>query len=236
MEVLLGECEKRPAGLTLKAVCELRERARKYAKRKFPTTNDAEDFAQYAVMHLIQGRKASFSQLLTDFLRQTYGDSRTGANTVVMEYKDSETPDWRRDFRIALDIKKDVKQLMANCLDGRDVSIIKLKYFYDLNDVEIADVFGITPSRVSGILSRVLAKLRAAEKSPTQSPPLVVPKPVEKKSSRRGKHYEAEREVFLESLRRNGGNRTHTAKDLGLSLRTVRNKLKYYGVEYAASI
>ncbi|TVQ78244.1 MAG: sigma-54-dependent Fis family transcriptional regulator [Bradymonadales bacterium] len=39
---------------------------------------------------------------------------------------------------------------------------------------------------------------------------------------------EMEREVILESLRAHHGNRTHTARALGMSLRTLRHKLKQY--------
>lgn len=37
-----------------------------------------------------------------------------------------------------------------------------------------------------------------------------------------------EREIILKSLEAHGGNRTHTAKALGMSLRTLRHKLKQY--------
>jgi DNA-binding NtrC family response regulator len=39
---------------------------------------------------------------------------------------------------------------------------------------------------------------------------------------------EMEREIILEALEAHGGNRTHTAKALGMSLRTLRHKIKQY--------
>lgn len=42
---------------------------------------------------------------------------------------------------------------------------------------------------------------------------------------------EIEREMILETLVRARGNRTHAARDLGISLRTMRNKLKAYAAE-----
>jgi DNA-binding NtrC family response regulator len=42
---------------------------------------------------------------------------------------------------------------------------------------------------------------------------------------------EAERDLILETLRHCLGNRTHTAQILGISVRTLRNKLQ----EYAAA-
>ena len=42
---------------------------------------------------------------------------------------------------------------------------------------------------------------------------------------------EMEREFILETLKRASGNRTQAAKILGLSVRTIRNKLREYRVE-----
>lgn len=39
---------------------------------------------------------------------------------------------------------------------------------------------------------------------------------------------DVERELILETLRHCGGNRTHAAKILGISIRTLRNKLNEY--------
>lgn len=39
---------------------------------------------------------------------------------------------------------------------------------------------------------------------------------------------DVERDLILATLRETGGNRTHAAEILGLSVRTIRNKLKDY--------
>lgn len=39
---------------------------------------------------------------------------------------------------------------------------------------------------------------------------------------------DAERDLILSTLRRLNGNRTHTARALGISVRTVRNRLREY--------
>lgn len=39
---------------------------------------------------------------------------------------------------------------------------------------------------------------------------------------------EVERELILSTLESAGGNRTHAAKTLGISIRTMRNKLSQY--------
>jgi transcriptional regulator with PAS, ATPase and Fis domain len=46
--------------------------------------------------------------------------------------------------------------------------------------------------------------------------------------------YEAERKLILKTLKAQGGNRTKTAKILGISDRTLRNKLQEYGLKDAA--
>jgi DNA-binding NtrC family response regulator len=46
--------------------------------------------------------------------------------------------------------------------------------------------------------------------------------------------YEAEKKLILKTLKAQGGNRTKTAKILGISDRTLRNKLQEYGLKEAA--
>ena len=46
---------------------------------------------------------------------------------------------------------------------------------------------------------------------------------------------ELEREVILTTLARLNGNRTHTAKALGITVRTVRNRLRKYRTAAAAT-
>ena len=42
---------------------------------------------------------------------------------------------------------------------------------------------------------------------------------------------EVERDLILATLRETGGNRTHAANMLGISIRTLRNKIGAYSVE-----
>lgn len=50
---------------------------------------------------------------------------------------------------------------------------------------------------------------------------------------------DVERELMLQTLARCDGNRTHAARVLGISVRTMRNKIKQYaavGIEVPASV
>ena len=47
---------------------------------------------------------------------------------------------------------------------------------------------------------------------------------------------EMERKLIMTTLEQTNGNRTHAAKLLGISLRTLRNKLRDYRVEEAAAV
>jgi len=43
-----------------------------------------------------------------------------------------------------------------------------------------------------------------------------------------GSIWEVEHDLILRTLEQHGGNRTHAAKTLGISIRTLRNKLREY--------
>jgi RNA polymerase sigma-70 factor (sigma-E family) len=60
-----------------------------------------------------------------------------------------------------LDLRDQLTALLEE-LPIRMRTIIVLRYFHDMDDAQIADVLGITPSSVRSQLSRGLAKLRAS--------------------------------------------------------------------------
>ena len=63
--------------------------------------------------------------------------------------------------------------------------------------------------------------------SPTPSPHEIVPMLIGLTVE------EIERELVLQTLARCHGNRTHAARVLGLSVRTMRNKIRLYGTDRA---
>jgi two-component system response regulator FlrC len=69
--------------------------------------------------------------------------------------------------------------------------------------------------------SLTLENLYYGEEPPSNKVPLVADKTIK----------EMERELILTALEDNGGNKTKAAKKLGISIRTLRNKLKEYSME-----
>lgn len=53
----------------------------------------------------------------------------------------------------------------------------------------------------------------------------------EKREVKAGKIKDAEREMIIDALKKTNGNRTHAAKILGISVRTLRNKINEYGLK-----
>lgn len=60
---------------------------------------------------------------------------------------------------------------------------------------------------------------------PPRDPEVVEPVPA---SSAHGSLWEMERDLIFKTLARVKENRTHAAKELGISIRTLRNKLREY--------
>ncbi|MEJ5369940.1 MAG: sigma-54 dependent transcriptional regulator [Bryobacteraceae bacterium] len=60
--------------------------------------------------------------------------------------------------------------------------------------------------------------------------PFSEPRPVDPSTASTLNVHELERRAIEEALRRHGGNRTHAARELGISLRTLQYRLKEYGL------
>jgi two-component system response regulator FlrC len=58
--------------------------------------------------------------------------------------------------------------------------------------------------------------------------PVLTASPASPASAASGTIWEMERELILRTLERHDGNRTHAARTLGISIRTLRNKLREY--------
>ena len=140
--------------------------------RKRGYSQFADDFAQEAVFARIRGRKASLDQLLTDFLRKEYGDSRVRRQPKwtsrradrfahvslddkigqsEMSYGDIiASPE--RDTRLDTD-----DQRIGLSLDRREQVVYELAK--SISQVDISEIYGVTPSRIWQILKGAERKL-----------------------------------------------------------------------------
>lgn len=133
---------------------------RAYAiKRKHPQL--ADDFAQEAAFALSRGRKATFEQLFTDFLRTGYGDTRSNSGAArsraTLTAKTIDTHDFgglptaiARDWRMPIIDRKHFK-----FWDTTERCIAILRFEWGFSEAEIADCFGVTESRVCQRIKRI---------------------------------------------------------------------------------
>ncbi len=63
-----------------KELKNLIERLKRYARSKGARQDEVDDFSQEAAFAIFRGRKATFRQLYVDYLRKTYGDTRSPCN------------------------------------------------------------------------------------------------------------------------------------------------------------
>ncbi|HYE32398.1 MAG TPA: sigma-54 dependent transcriptional regulator [Methylomirabilota bacterium] len=112
-----------------------------------------------------------------------------------------------------------VERAVILCTDGEDIQV---------------DHLGFAPAEAAPTPSLAMATpIVAAEPVVTPAPQEAAPPapPVEEGIIPLDT---LERMHILQALERCGGNRTHTAKKLGISVRTLRNKLSEYGVSHGA--
>ncbi len=124
-------------------------------------TDLAEDFAQEAILKLSMGRKANMGQLLVDFIRQEYGDTRGGTERGIewaekRSYEDVSI----RQFPDAM-FKDDMDfYSLVSGLDGMERAYILLTHKWGLTLAEIGDCFNLSEGRISQQLSVIHEKIR----------------------------------------------------------------------------
>jgi len=136
---------------------ELSKRAKDIAKAK-GFHEHADDFGQEAYLTLSSGRKAQINDLLIDFIRDTFGDTRyPNSMKNRLEYHTelptSETIDISPEYRLVWDS-------IVNILEPKDRVLIVLKYYWGLEQKEIGYALGISEGRVSQRLKEILKDLR----------------------------------------------------------------------------
>lgn len=120
----------------------------------------AEDFAQDALICIVQGRKATIDQLFVDFMRKTLGrrDKRPyklrAGYEIPLEHPNrhaarSQSPDDDLQFH----------HLLA-FINGKERAMIILLYKWEFTLREIGDTFGVSESCVCMRMKRIHEKIR----------------------------------------------------------------------------
>lgn len=106
-------------------------------------------------------------QAVVDYLRERIGDSRLDSYKAKTDFYFAETFEERKDKREVTNII--IKSaLIRKYLKDRDRAMMILKYEWGMNHEELADIFGISSSRVSQAMKGIrhtLAMKMASEKS-----------------------------------------------------------------------
>lgn len=136
---------------------ELSNRARAFAYSKgFQAF--ADDFAQEVYISLSGGRKATFKRLLVDFMRQNFGDTRyPNSMKNKLQYHSEIDPDLMS--TPAAEFESDF-DTVVKMVEPRDRTILILKYYWGLEQCEIAHALGISEGRVTQLLKDIMLRLR----------------------------------------------------------------------------
>ena len=140
-----------------------------FSRKRFFNEQDREDFRAYAIIKIIEGRKATFRQLFTDYLREFKGDARSRnfesqRSVRVPECYDRGTSE--REAALGVQKSRDnlrgtfgpddrtVRRYIAD-MQGNDGVIANMYFAERYNEKEIADIYGLTESRICQILGRI---------------------------------------------------------------------------------
>lgn len=121
----------------------------------------AEDFAQYAVLKRIEGSTSNIHILYVDYMRMVFGrgDSPTSKARAFAErtFSDMEEEEYHLadDFQI-----EDTALIFKVFPKGKDRAIILLKVIHDFRLSELGYLFGVSESAMCGKLKRLYAILR----------------------------------------------------------------------------
>lgn len=116
-------------------------RAKSFALQK-GFVNDCDDFAQFATMACLRGRRAKLSYLLVDWIRETHGRR---AKPAVIPVKpiviDASYLDYERDAKVVL-----------NFFGPKTQSVFRHYYLDGWTMKEVGEELGVSESRVSQMM------------------------------------------------------------------------------------
>lgn len=129
-------------------------------------SHEKDDFSQDAILKILAGRKATFDQLLIDYLRQRYNRStpRTKKKTQKIDcYNVVEIQEWMHPLFEDQFVQEGLDEILK-ILDKRKFSksrtMLILKYLWGFKDCEIAYCFNVTPGRISQLMHSAFSYIK----------------------------------------------------------------------------
>jgi DNA-directed RNA polymerase specialized sigma24 family protein len=121
----------------------------------------AEDFAQFALLYISKGRKATVAQLWVDFLRHEFGKKNEEHHEAKLAEKLGylEMTNIREDFSRYEPTLSSVGKECQSKLHGIERAVFTL-LCYGFTLEEIGDMFGVTEGRIGQHMMEIKKKLR----------------------------------------------------------------------------
>lgn len=153
---MAGEMGFLMAEITEKELPDLIERLKKYAQTKPLREDEVDDFSQEAAFAIFRGRKASFGQLYVDFLRKTYGDTRSPGNVAksrqTLFYEDFDENMLGRDRGDGLSDREATRGIAKVC------QALHISEFIAMHDNQ--EAYAYSQSRRSQLVKSARAKIQ----------------------------------------------------------------------------
>jgi hypothetical protein len=146
---------------------EVWEKLKRFGRSRGLSPENAEDYASEAFICLFRGRKATFDQLLIDFKRKEYGDTRAKSFRVRHAEDVTELERVGGLNHVSLGAQSCSDENRGNNLandfyiSGRAGLIWDLVNDCGFKSLEVADMFGVKESRICQILKEVKASFEA---------------------------------------------------------------------------
>ena len=128
-------------------------------------SQDVEDFYHSVIVDILSGKKKDYKYMSTkaiDYMRKNYGSTRKGSSkekhNFIKSYRSGNT--YHRSYLPNTENKIEVEKLLQLINNKRSVALITMYFKYGLTMKEIGKIFGITESRIWGLLSETLKKVK----------------------------------------------------------------------------
>lgn len=123
---------------------------------------DGDDFAQDALLHIMQGRKTYLNCLFIDYKRKYYSNAR--AKSANLQYNERLSYSELNEETCQMETNQQNVEFsnFQDQLDSKSRAIMTLRYKWGFTESEIGECFGVSEGRISQKLTEIkeeLAKL-----------------------------------------------------------------------------